>query len=169
MITHYCLEVQPGQKMMIAQYEIESWPSALATYESVIMAGGYPGADIILTPGDAHAISVLFWPASEGLITDSLDITHYGMDIYSITLSGTGTNADPMIAYSEVSPNPVSGGGDIALYVEVSDDNSILPGLDDIFSVTVDASSLFGGPPDAMVWLGDVDTITAAWGMRIQP
>ena len=41
-ITHYCLEVQPGQKVMIAQYEIESWPLALATYESVIKAGGYP-------------------------------------------------------------------------------------------------------------------------------
>jgi aminopeptidase len=41
-ITHYCLEVQPDQKVMIVQYEIESWPLALATYESVIKAGGYP-------------------------------------------------------------------------------------------------------------------------------
>ena len=41
-ITHYCLDVQPGNKVMIAQYEIESWPLALATYESVIKAGGFP-------------------------------------------------------------------------------------------------------------------------------
>jgi len=41
-ITNYCLDVQPGEKVMIAQYEIESWPLALATYESVIKAGGFP-------------------------------------------------------------------------------------------------------------------------------
>jgi len=41
-ITNYCLEVQPGEKVMIAQYEIDSWPLALATYEATIKAGGYP-------------------------------------------------------------------------------------------------------------------------------
>ena len=41
-LTHYCLEVKPGQKVMIAQYEVETWPLALATYESVIKAGGFP-------------------------------------------------------------------------------------------------------------------------------
>ena len=41
-ITNYCLEVQPGEKVMIAQYEIDSWPLALATYESVIKAGAFP-------------------------------------------------------------------------------------------------------------------------------
>jgi len=41
-LTHYCLDVQPGQKVMIAQYEVETWPLALATYESVIKAGGFP-------------------------------------------------------------------------------------------------------------------------------
>jgi leucyl aminopeptidase (aminopeptidase T) len=37
-ITNYCLEVQPGEKVMIAQYEIDSWPLALATYEATIKA-----------------------------------------------------------------------------------------------------------------------------------
>jgi len=37
-----CLKLQPGEKLMIAQEEIETWPLALATYESAIKAGGYP-------------------------------------------------------------------------------------------------------------------------------
>jgi aminopeptidase len=41
-VTNYCLEVQPEQKVLIAQYEIETWPLALATFESVIRAGGFP-------------------------------------------------------------------------------------------------------------------------------
>jgi aminopeptidase len=41
-LVNYCLEVQPGQKTLIAQYEIETWPLALATYEAVIKAGGLP-------------------------------------------------------------------------------------------------------------------------------
>ena len=39
-LANYCLEVKPGKKVIIAQYEIESWPLALATYEAVIKAGG---------------------------------------------------------------------------------------------------------------------------------
>ena len=41
-LVNYCLEVKPGQKVIIAQNEIETWPLALATYESTIKAGGYP-------------------------------------------------------------------------------------------------------------------------------
>lgn len=41
-LVNYCLELLPGQKVVIAQYEIETWPLALACYESVIKAGGYP-------------------------------------------------------------------------------------------------------------------------------
>ena len=41
-LTNYCLELAPGQKVIIAQYEIESWPLTLACYESTIQAGGYP-------------------------------------------------------------------------------------------------------------------------------
>jgi aminopeptidase len=41
-LVNYCLEVQPGQKVIIAQNEIETWPLALAAYESVIKAGAFP-------------------------------------------------------------------------------------------------------------------------------
>jgi len=37
-----CLKLKPGEKLMIAQDEIETWPVALATYEAAIKAGGYP-------------------------------------------------------------------------------------------------------------------------------
>ena len=33
-IANYCLEVQPGERVMIAQYEIESWPLALGRSQS---------------------------------------------------------------------------------------------------------------------------------------
>jgi len=41
-LIHYCLDTQPGEKVLIAQYEIETWPLALATYEAAIKAGAYP-------------------------------------------------------------------------------------------------------------------------------
>jgi len=41
-LVNYCLQVKPGQKVMITQNEIETWPLALATYESTIKAGGFP-------------------------------------------------------------------------------------------------------------------------------
>jgi aminopeptidase len=41
-LVNYCLEVKPGQKVIIAQNEIETWPLALAAYESTIKAGGFP-------------------------------------------------------------------------------------------------------------------------------
>ena len=41
-LIHYCLGMQPGEKVLIAQYEIETWPLALATYEAAIKGGGYP-------------------------------------------------------------------------------------------------------------------------------
>jgi len=41
-LANYCLDVQPSQKVIIAQYEPETWSLALATYEAVIKAGGFP-------------------------------------------------------------------------------------------------------------------------------
>ena len=41
-LVHRCLNVQKGEKVLIAQYEIETWPLALATYESCIKAGAFP-------------------------------------------------------------------------------------------------------------------------------
>jgi aminopeptidase len=39
---NHSLALQPGEKLIIAQNEIETWSLALATYEAAIKAGGYP-------------------------------------------------------------------------------------------------------------------------------
>jgi len=41
-LANYCLEIQPGQKVAIAQYEVETWPLALALFEAAVKAGGFP-------------------------------------------------------------------------------------------------------------------------------
>ena len=41
-LVNYCMEVKPGEKVMIAMHEPETWSLALATYEAVIQAGGFP-------------------------------------------------------------------------------------------------------------------------------
>ena len=41
-LINYSLAMQPGEKLMIAMYETESYPLALAAYEACIKAGGYP-------------------------------------------------------------------------------------------------------------------------------
>lgn len=41
-LINYSLGVKPGEKLMIAMYEVESYPLALAVYEACIKAGGYP-------------------------------------------------------------------------------------------------------------------------------
>jgi aminopeptidase len=41
-LINQCVAVKPGEKVLIAQYEPETWPLALAAYESAIKAGGFP-------------------------------------------------------------------------------------------------------------------------------
>jgi len=41
-LVDYCMEVKPGDKVMIAMYEPETWSLALATYEAAVQAGGFP-------------------------------------------------------------------------------------------------------------------------------
>lgn len=41
-IVNYCLQMRPGEKLLIAQYEPETWTLALSTYEAAIKAGGFP-------------------------------------------------------------------------------------------------------------------------------
>ena len=41
-LVDYCMEVKPGDKVMIAMYEPETWSLALATYEAAVKAGGFP-------------------------------------------------------------------------------------------------------------------------------
>ena len=41
-LVNYSLEIKPGQKLMIAMYEVETYPLALAVYKHCIKAGGFP-------------------------------------------------------------------------------------------------------------------------------
>lgn len=42
LLVNYSAKVQPGEKVMIAMVELETYPLMYAIYESVIKAGGYP-------------------------------------------------------------------------------------------------------------------------------
>ncbi len=42
LLINYSLGVKSGEKLMIAMYEIETYPLALAAYEACVKAGGYP-------------------------------------------------------------------------------------------------------------------------------
>jgi len=42
LLINQCLEVKPGEKVLIAQYEPETWALALAAYEAAIKAKGFP-------------------------------------------------------------------------------------------------------------------------------
>ena len=41
-LINWSLQMKPGEKLMIAMYETETYPLALAVYEACIKAGGYP-------------------------------------------------------------------------------------------------------------------------------
>ena len=41
-LINWSLKMQPGEKLMIAMYETETYPLALACYKECIKAGGYP-------------------------------------------------------------------------------------------------------------------------------
>lgn len=47
LLVNYSTEVQPGEKVMIAMKEVESYPLTLAIYEATIKAGGYPQVQFI--------------------------------------------------------------------------------------------------------------------------
>ena len=41
-LVNYSLNIQPGEKLMIAMYEVETYPLAVAVYGACIRAGGFP-------------------------------------------------------------------------------------------------------------------------------
>ena len=41
-LINYSLDVQPGERLMIAMYEVETYPLALACYAACIKRGGFP-------------------------------------------------------------------------------------------------------------------------------
>ena len=46
-LVHYSTDVQPGERVMIAMGEIESFPLAHAVYESCIKAGAFPQVQLL--------------------------------------------------------------------------------------------------------------------------
>lgn len=46
-LVNYSTKVKPGERVMIAMVEIETWPLARAVYEAVIKAGGYPQIQLL--------------------------------------------------------------------------------------------------------------------------
>ena len=46
-LVHYSTAVQPGERVMIAMGEIESFPLAHAVYESCIKAGAFPQVQLL--------------------------------------------------------------------------------------------------------------------------
>jgi len=75
-LVNYSLEVKPGQKLMIAMYEVESYPLALAVYEACIKAGGYPQIQFM---SEALKHAVLKY-GNEDQISWIPEIEAYGME-----------------------------------------------------------------------------------------
>lgn len=46
-LVHYSTGVQPGERVMIAMSELDTYPLARAVYEAVIKAGGYPQIQLL--------------------------------------------------------------------------------------------------------------------------
>lgn len=42
LMVNYSAEVKPGERVMIAMLELETFPLVRAVYEAVVKAGGYP-------------------------------------------------------------------------------------------------------------------------------
>ena len=42
LLVNYSLEIKPGEKVMIAMVEAQTYPLALAVYEACIKSGAYP-------------------------------------------------------------------------------------------------------------------------------
>ncbi len=47
LLVNYSTKVKPGEKVMIAMIEIETFPLAQAVYEAVVQAGGYPQIQLL--------------------------------------------------------------------------------------------------------------------------
>lgn len=75
-LVNYSLKMQPKEKLMIAMYEIESYPLALAVYEACIKAGGYPQIQFM---SEALKHKVLQY-GNEDQISWVPEIEAYGME-----------------------------------------------------------------------------------------
>lgn len=75
-LIDYSLGLRPGEKLMIAMYEVESYPLALAAYEACIKAGGYPQIQFM---SEALKHKVLLY-GNEEQISWVPEIEAYGME-----------------------------------------------------------------------------------------
>lgn len=76
LLINYSLAVKPGEKLMIAMYEVESYPLALAAYSACIKAGGYPQVQFM---SEALKHRVLRY-GNEEQISWVPEIESYGME-----------------------------------------------------------------------------------------
>ena len=124
--------------------------------EFIITAGG--GAGIVVPPGTARTVTVEFLPLGLGAFGTSLDVTHNDTgkaSPYSVALTGSGVNATPQVTSSTIAPQPSPASSSVTVTVEVTDNNSDLPGANDIATMTIDLSALGGPAGQAMTFLGD--------------
>lgn len=75
-LINYSLGVKPGDKLMIAMYEVESYPLALAAYAACVKAGGYPQIQF-MSEGLKNAVLSY---GSEAQIAWVPEIELYGME-----------------------------------------------------------------------------------------
>jgi aminopeptidase len=111
-LVNYSTSVQPGERVMIAMMEVETYPLAHAVYEAVIKAGGYPQTQF-LSETLRHSLMAY---GSEDQINWVPEIEAYGMewaDVY-IGLRGAHNlyeNADiptDVLAQNQVAMGKVS-------------------------------------------------------------
>jgi aminopeptidase len=75
-LVNYSTKVKPGEKVMIAMIEIETWPLAHAVYEAVVKAGAYPQIQLL---SETLRRSFLEFGSTEQ-ISWVPEIEMYGMD-----------------------------------------------------------------------------------------
>ncbi len=75
-LVNYSLGVKPGERLMIAMYEVESYPLAKAAYAACVKAGGYPQIQFM---SEALKHEVLRY-GSDAQISWVPEIEAYGME-----------------------------------------------------------------------------------------
>ena len=75
-LVEYSMEIQPGDKLMIAMYEVETYPLALAVYKYCIIAGGFAQIQF-MSEGIKHQILKY---GSDEQISWIPEIEAYGME-----------------------------------------------------------------------------------------
>ena len=75
-LINWSLKMQPGEKLMIAMYETETYPLALACYKECIKAGGYPQIQF-MSEELKHAVLSY---GNESQISWVPEIEKYGME-----------------------------------------------------------------------------------------